>query len=571
MSALNIRQEPKLVIFQRFNALNHLQLNPDDFIMGPVEEFTNPQLLTNARVQVSPLAQSNSYNSFYIYYSRMDLATVCDRINIKVLSNGLNSLVEILDFVNLEFGIYATVDDLEDTSIVYDDVNDLTGRATVLLEAKDTSYLYTGSFSLLLNERINPYDPGIKNAITGVAWVTDGTADNVVNLNTSLSDESYFNFLEGVSVNTPITITGLKMLDNEVYVFGDFDLDAPVDVPGSQGSVVYHGVTINRIGQVLSVDRVARFDNVYQKDVCFKAKPDGSKYYLADERKHVTGNISGLYRYNKAGERDNTLLTNAMAATVDQVLPLPTGFITVSTRQAARNNTIEIKKFNESGAVDATMLPIEIKDALGIELEAQAMVHSYGADGSVDGFYVLLRNFFSQPITPLVNGAKVYGNLHRNKNNYILPVLKFTLEGILDTTFNGNLNNAHKDFFKPEIGEFHFEKMFSVKDGIVIFNRARNPITGVITLVNLKVNKNGSIEFLNGADYFDMPIVKSVSAIVKNNNTFLASVVVEQLDQNSVVVEIPKVIGYDSLGKYTGTFLELSLPVQINDMVVFKN
>lgn len=199
------------------------------------------------------------------------------------------------------------------------------------------------------------------------------------------------------------------------------------------------------------------------------------------------------------------------------------------------------------------------------------MVPSYGADGSVDGFYVLLRNFFSQPITPLVNGAKVYGNLHRNKNNYILPVLKFTLEGILDTTFNGNLNNTHKDFFKPEIGEFHFERMFSVKDGIVIFNRVRNPITGVITLVNLKVNKNGSIEFLNGADYFDMPIVKSVSAIVKNNNTFLASVVVEQLDQNSVVVEIPKVIGYDSLGKYTGAFLELSLPVQINDMVVFKN
>ena len=75
MLALNIKQEPKKVIFDRFNALNSLQLNPDDFLLSSVEAFNDTQRKTNTRVLVSPVVDSSGYNAFHIYYNRMDLVS----------------------------------------------------------------------------------------------------------------------------------------------------------------------------------------------------------------------------------------------------------------------------------------------------------------------------------------------------------------------------------------------------------------------------------------------------------------------------------------------------------------
>ena len=182
-----------------------------------------------------------------------------------------------------------------------------------------------------------------------------------------------------------------------------------------------------------------------------------------------------------------------------------------------------------------------------------------------------MRNFFSQSIVPTVDGVKVYGDKHLNKSNYILPVLKFTMEGILDTTFNGNLQKASKDFFQPEIGLHHFDRLFPQKDGFILFNKVRNPITGVFTLVGLRVRRDGSYKFLTGDEYFDLPMVKSVIAVDQNANTFLASVIVEEVDNNDLIVEKPKVIGFNENGVYTGVYLELDAPLSIQDMVIFKN
>jgi len=160
MLALNIKQEPKKVIFDRFNALNALQLNPDDFLLSSVEAFNDAQRKTNTRVLASPVVDSSGYNAFHIYYNRMDLAEVFDRINLEVKSTGLDKLVEILDMVNTELGIYLTADDVVDADIIYDDPADRTLRATVDVVAQATSYLFSGNHTLVLNEKINPYDPG---------------------------------------------------------------------------------------------------------------------------------------------------------------------------------------------------------------------------------------------------------------------------------------------------------------------------------------------------------------------------------------------------------------------------
>lgn len=571
MLALNINQEPKNVIFDRFNALNALQLKPDDFVLGVSEDYVDLVRKTNTRVKASPILDSNGYNSFYIYYNKMDFSEVFDRINLEIKTTGLDQLLEIIDLINIELGIYLTFDDVTDTSIIYDDPSDKTTRAFVEVVAKPTSYLYKGTYTLILNEKLNPYDPGIKNAVTGLSFITDGTDTSIVNINTSVTKHDYFSFLNNVTINATPVIKGIKLIDNSVYVFGDFDIEPPSTLPGTQGSNVYKGITVNKIGKVLSVDLIAKFDNVYQNNVCFTPNLNNTKYYLADQKKYITGNVPGIYRYNNKGERDNTLVTTNMTAVVDKILPLSSGFIICTKMQTTPKRVVKVICYNENGTVNTAMPTIEIGDAGGIDIEVQGIVNSYDGQGLVDGFYLLLRNIFSQPLIPTLNGVKVYGTKHLNKNNYILPVLKFNLEGILDTSFNGNIPRASKTFFQPEIGEYNFTNLFSLPDGIVIFNRVSNPITGVKTLIGLRVRKDGSLELLKGSDYFDHPMVKSIVSITQNHNTFLAAVIVEELDQDDILIETAKVIGFDSNGLYTGTYLELDTTMSFKDMVVFKN
>ena len=141
MLALNIKQEPKKVIFDRFNALNALQLNPDDFLLSSVEAFNDAQRKTNTRVLASPVVDSSGYNAFHIYYNRMDLAEVFDRINLEVKSTSLDKLVEILDMINTELGIYLTADDIVDADIIYADPADRTLRPPADADAQAASYL----------------------------------------------------------------------------------------------------------------------------------------------------------------------------------------------------------------------------------------------------------------------------------------------------------------------------------------------------------------------------------------------------------------------------------------------
>lgn len=90
-------------------------------------------------------------------------------------------------------------------------------------------------------------------------------------------------------------------------------------------------------------------------------------------------------------------------------------------------------------------------------------------------------------------------------------------------------------------------------------------------MVGLRVRRDGSYKFLTGDEYFDLPMVKSVIAVDQNDNTFLASVIVEEVDNNDLIVEKPKVIGFNENGVYTGVYLELDTPLSIQDMVIFKN
>lgn len=569
MTPLDIRQEPKKILLSRFNYINSLQLNPDDFTMSAPEAFTDNSRKTNTRVLLTPNVTSSGYNQFHIYYNRMELSDVFDRINLRVETAGLDYLYEILDLVNVALGINLLTDDLEDTAIVYDDPNDKTARASVTLICKPTSYLFKGTYELFLNTTLKPYDPGTKSPVTGLAFLESPSKTDVININTSLSDETYFRLFSGAGQVNSYSVSGIKCLGNKAYVFGNFNMEPNSNITGAQGLQDYKGIVVDGTGRVSKVDQVAKFDGVFQKNVEFKSTPDKSKFYLADKRAIIQNpNLAGLYRYNANGERDNTLLVNTLGWVVNKVLPFDSGFIAASVMNDVGKKVI-LKRFRENGSIDPAMLEIEIVDLNGSDIEVSDIVLSHDDNGDPDGFYVLVSTFFSQPLVPVVNGQPVYGDKHLDRNNYILPILKFRLDGNLDQSFNGSKGGYSRNFLKQELGITEYKRLHGNENGVVLFTHTANPMTGAKTLLSYKIKPNGDIHINPTGSFTDLPVVESVTAIESFNDVYLASVVVDEYDSTDTPVKRSKVLGFDKNGQYIGPYLDLENSNQIKDIVIF--
>ena len=569
MTPLDIRQEPKKILLSRFNYINSLQLNPDDFTMSPPEAFTDNKRKTNTRVLLTPNVTSTGYNEFHIYYNRMELSDVFDRINLRVETAGLDYLYEILDLVNVALGVNLLTDDLEDTTIVYDDPNDKTARASVALICKPTSYLFKGTYELFLNTTLKPYDPGTKSPVTGLAFLESPSKTDVVNINTSLSDETYFRLFSGSGQVNSYSVSGIRCLGNKAYVFGNFNMEPKSSIAGAQGLRDYKGIVVDGVGRVSRVDQVAKFDGVFQKNIEFKSTPDKSKFYLADKRAIIQNpNLAGLYRYNANGDRDNTLLVNTIGWVVNKVLPFDSGFIAASVMNDVGKKVI-LKRFRENGSIDPTMLEIEIVDLNGSDIEVSDIVLSYDENGDPDGFYVLVSTFFSQPLVPVVNGQPVYGDKHLDRNNYILPILKFRLNGNLDQSFNGSKGGYSRNFLKQEIGISEYKRLHGNENGVVLFTHTANPMTGAKTLLSYKIKPNGDIHINPTGSFTDLPVVESVTAIESFDDFYLASVVVDEYDSTDTPVKRSKVLGFDKNGQYIGPYLDLENSNQIKDIVIF--
>ena len=569
MTPLDIRQEPKKILLTRFNYINSLQLNPDDFTMSQPEAYTDNNRKTNTRALFTPNVMGSGYNQFHIYYNRMELSDVFDRINLRVETTGLDYLYEILDLINVALGINLVTDDLEDTAIVYDDPNDKTARASVNLICKPESYLFKGTYELFLNTTLKPYDPGTKSPVTGLAFLESPTKTDVININTSLSDETYFRLFSGAGQVNNYSVSGIKCLGTKAYVFGNFNMEPNSSITGAQGLQDYKGIVVDGTGRVSKVDQVAKFDGVFQKNVEFKSTPDKSKFYLADKRAIVQNpNLAGLYRYNANGERDNTLLVNTFGWIVNKVLPFDSGFIAASVMNAVGKKVI-LKRFRDNGSVDPSMLEIEIADLNGSDIEVSDIVLSHDENGDPDGFYVMVTTFFSQPLVPVVNGQPVYGEKHLDRNNYILPILKFRLNGNLDQSFNGSKGGYSRNFLKQEIGIAEYSRLHGNENGVILFTHTANPMTGAKTLLSYRIKPNGDIHINPTGSFTDLPVVETVVAIESFDDVYLASVVVDEYDSTDTPVKRSKVLGFDKNGQYIGPYLDLENSKQIKDIVIF--
>jgi hypothetical protein len=364
-------------------------------------------------------------------------------------------------------------------------------------------------------------------------------------------------------------------MGTHLYIIGEFDLDdIPVGVEGSNGPGIYRGVKITRIGEAVEVNMVPKFDGVTDKQVQLIHSPNHDYYFIADKGQHITGNSVGLYRYDQNGNRDNTLLTSAMTDVADKVLPFDDGsFIVCSVYQGFANSHVMIRKFNPNGSPDPLFLPIKLTDYALLPLDINDITYSKDENGNVDGFYITYSNVFGQQINPVINDTVTYPEIpgYTDKYFHILPVLKFTLNGALDTNFNGRLKYFGKSFMKPVIELNYFKRLFTTDDGILLFNKVANPITQLDSLVGLAIDREGNVDLLHSKDYNNLPVVTRVENIIKNNDSYIASVIVEEVTDTDTVVELSKILAFDSRGLLTGTFMDDVSDLTIKDIGLFKN
>lgn len=256
LQPLDITKPAKEIIIDKINALNGLTLAHEDFVMSPPMIDVTPSYDTS--ITLSPTVGSPWYGSMSIHYTRVKLDELLRPM--LVTTNGERTLYDILDQINIYFGIYLTTDDVEDANIVFakDGSNNdvLTLPLTCEVKAKDSSHLFVNDYVLPLN--VNSISGSLipDDSRSFMSVYTHGTTSYLRVLDSLGNENKGFRLIEQgqVLLNTQTggSLGGLccafvDLGDNEYLLVGDLEFN----------SQYYRMLRFNSAGNVLASLTVA--------------------------------------------------------------------------------------------------------------------------------------------------------------------------------------------------------------------------------------------------------------------------------------------------------------------------
>lgn len=550
MKPLNIKQDHRQVILDRFNAKNALQLKYQDFIFD--DPITVDAITHNTEILVRPKLDSKGYNSFKIFYNKMDLSEVLDRSHFRIDTQELTTVVEILDFINDTFGIYLTSDDIINHPIEYEDPTDKKLRASVLVEAKPTSLLFKGSFKLLLNVTVKPFDTQTKKPL----HILIASNNQVEAINSDMSFIPYFKFLNNVT-NKTYEIKKSYLLKEGWYLVGNFQLEGIPDIDNqSYTDGLYKGVLINSKGDLIGLDHVARFDDNTDESIYFTTNLDQTFYYQADKAKVIQTHGNGLYRYYTNGVRDTTLNIQNLVEKIDKVLPLSDGkMIICSDLNTVQNNYITIKRLNPNGSIDETFNTIQIKDSNSYPIYVDDICYSKNTDNEVDGFYIAIYTNIKDSLHLTINNTNITQHLTDLPNiRYESNIIKFNLDGSLNTSFKYHYDYLDHRYFTKILENNSYRKLFSIKDdGCIYFTKGIHPYKKIDSLFIHRLDKDGNIQWIDLTSYNKLLPITKVINIQEVEDSFIVGVKASIVN-NITVEEKDLIYAFDTNGLLIATY-----------------
>lgn len=534
---LDIQLPAKEIILQKFNLGSGLNLVVDDFDFGAPAVFA-PTVVgskLNTKVVLTPKLSSKFYNSFDIFYTRMDIATILDNDAVSVPRDGALVLSDLVGSINSLYGIHLTVSDFEEKTLPTLDPMDPNAPVDVLVEIKPSSLLFFGSFTLTLNkiggsgEEPVEEEPALVYAL--VSHPYDPVRSQTIECFTSLGETvSNYQFMRNATSITLISIMRFVLLpNNDILVQGHFEFDMLV---GSAPTSINTGCFVMAPNGAIKrvTEEINDFGFTENLNWRYHCRPGSNKVYVMD--------FNNLARYNLDGTKDTGYT------------PVVLGYQPYGLREDIDGNLyvmsgnhwgpfdddnnpvtpvvetmmIRIDRLTPAGARDLTFTPVIIRmtgeiGEVGVwPIAGFALIESApvtptpgGPTKVADGFYISLLPH-DKPTTkdnvPIINDVPVIPpDPDDELDEYgFAPVFRFLQSGIWDTTFD----HKQKSMTPESIYTAQDRRVAELPEALGVYNKQpvwltnrKNPSTGHIHQMPVRFKANGKMEFISGDGYSD--------------------------------------------------------------------
>ncbi len=533
---LDIQLPAKEIILQKFNVNNALNLVVDDFDFGVPAVYvpTTVGSKLNTKVTLTPKLSSKYYNSFDIFYTRMDISTILSN-NVSVPRDGALVLTDLISSINTLFGIHLVGSDYVEKTLPTLDPMDPDAPVDVLVEMKPESLLFFGSHTLTLNSiGGGGEEPVEEEPVTVYALVShpyDSVRSQTIECFTSLGETvPNYQFMRNATSITLVSIMRFVLLpNNDLLLQGHFEFSmlvgsAPTNI-NTDCFVMAPNGAVKRV-----TDSSNDFGFTNNLNWRYQCRPGSNKVYATD--------FNILTRFNLDGTPDTGYNPAALGyqprglrEDIDGNLYVMSGNYWIPFDDDNNPGTpmvdtlaVRIDRLTPAGALDLTFTPVIIRMTGGIgatgvwPISGFALIESEpptptpgGPTKVADGFYISLLPD-DKPTTksdvPIINNVPV---IPPDPNDEIeeygfAPVFRFFQTGIWDTTFD----HKQKSLTPDSISIPDNRRVSEVPEALGVYNKQpvwftnlKNPVTGHIHQMPVRFKENGKMEFISGDGYYD--------------------------------------------------------------------
>lgn len=459
---LDITKPAKEIILDKYNAKSGVHIQYNYVELGLVIPLAPGPQKENTKIELLPTVEAPWLNKFHLTYQRMDLVDVFSAPYLHVASNGGVNLHDVLDEINLAVGLNLTVDDVEDTPIVYD--ADPLVPPTVHIKAKADSVFYIGEADLTFDKTLNaPATSVTSNTIIYALVQNSAGMDRISAHAFDGYPSTNFKFLKNVELLVTCKIDRIVSCEqNLVVVCGTFSFvsnNLPFITPG----VTYKTLTINRAGNLVSArTEVSPLALVPTQFV--DADREKQVYYVADTANAININPKRVYRLFENGTIDASFNYNELDAAVVKVIPGGDHFYTVS----FDNNKYTVKRYGYDGVNDPGFSYVEITSHSGPFIQIDGFVHKDEFGDEVIEL-MLGNNDYNVASSPDFSATSVQVYKSAKQDDFFSPFITIHDNGNLvkASGFMAQFNNRGpfaNNYWRPKL-------VRNVKGGAVVYGQ----------------------------------------------------------------------------------------------------
>ena len=500
---------PEEALIDSVNALNSTELFASDFDFSAPVAIPTRAGGQNTKVTITPKSTSAYTRATDLYYRRVVASEVFDNENISLSPTTEGTLKALIPKINMAYGLNLSAEDVVDELLP--SVSGVPGVLSVVsFVSTATSLQIVGSYDLQLGAKVAPPAPGSIVRSYAVAFRGLPLADyqkTLVRLDADGAVDPTFLFLRNVTDVTACDV----LVDNVFETPTGYLLNGTFAFTNQVGNPVSF--------QAISIDLAGRFVSGVTGDQYINPVTPAASYKLvANDSTKMRLSVVNGNSFKRLGPTGSEIIAGAAHDITDLPTDKPPSALCLGDDQKVyiaspvitavvegeQQKQIKIYRVTNLLELDTSFTPVIITDSGSLD---PLSVASIVADS--EGFWVMLAQRYGCSVarcSVVINGTVLFGTA-TDPGAAWNPVLRFKLDGSLDTTFDPLMAGRLPDSFYSALESLGDKAIKDNGAGVTLVTYRPNPVTGHPHFAPVIFNGLGHELFMTGNEYDDQPRV----------------------------------------------------------------